>query len=83
MGKPVGTLRRAAAMRDRSMRQAAAERVLGLVPERIRRPWHGRVRRPQQTAHVLMASPIATPYQRPFRTREMGTGCTQRLVSPS
>jgi hypothetical protein len=45
MGEPVGTPPRGRHA-DRPLRQAAAERVLGLVPERIRGPRHGRISKP-------------------------------------
>jgi len=47
MGEPIGTPPRCRHA-DRPMRQAATERVLGLVPERIRRPRHGLIPKSQQ-----------------------------------
>ena len=45
MGEPVGTPP-SRSHADRPLRQAAAERVLGLVPEGIRGPRHRRIPKP-------------------------------------
>ncbi len=47
MGEPIGTLPRGSHA-DRPMRQAVAECVLGLVPEHIRGPRHGRIPKPYE-----------------------------------
>jgi hypothetical protein len=45
MGEPIGTPPRGRHL-ERPLRQAATERVLGLVPERLRRPRHGHISKP-------------------------------------